>query len=584
MPEDEARIKSALGKKYEIKSLINSGGMGDIYLGIHRALDKRVAIKIVHQELNKDEEFRKRFYQEAKLAASLDHPVIIDIYDFGSKDDFDYIIMPYIEGSTLQERLKGEGKFHVQESLRLMIILADALSYAHNNKVVHRDVKPSNIMIDNHGHLILTDFGISKDMSDVGLTVPGKVLGSPKYMSPEQIRGLEVDGRSDLYSLGLIFYEMITGKHPFEGKDATSILYSQAHEMPPRPEESVPEIPGQLGDIIMKLLEKAPEQRYQDGGQLLQDLQSHSASPSKDLRMGIDATRMDIDATLIDPGMGPEGKSRSSVQAAKKPVPPQKASRGMAEGIAEQAQPLPKDRKTPRWVVPALGATLVIVVGIVLIMRTSPKKETGPGPADYEPPQSLEQEERPSPSSTGAEVPKPEIETKFSPELSKGPATRPSFDSVVESLLALAQDREAAFLQLSVDKPEFGIGESISYHFRSDKACYLVLLSVTTGGDLIQVFPNKFNSDQRIQANKDYAIPGEKTDFELHVTGPPGKEEILALAADGPFDLFSASFENQPFFQMGKGDQGILDRIISRIEEMEKINIAQRRVSYTIIN
>jgi hypothetical protein len=456
-----------------------------------------------------------------------------------------------------------------------MIKLTDALCYAHKKNVVHRDIKPSNVMIDNHGHLVLTDFGISKDMGDLGLTVPGKVLGSPKYMSPEQIRGEDVDGRSDLYSLGLVFYEMITGKHPFEGKDATSIYYAQAHEIPPRPEESVLEIPGQVGDIIMKLLEKSPEQRYQDSGQLLRGLEGLGPSLPKELRI-------DVNATLVDPETGPDGRGKPSAQDAKKEISPLRKPHEMADGLGEQAQPLAKERKTPRWVVSALGATLVVVVGIVWVMLMPSTKDAGPSPTEDQPPQSPEQEDGSSLSLTGVEVVKLETGKKLSPELTQGVGPKPSFDSVVERLLALAHDREAVFLRLSVDKPDFKIGDSISYHFRSDKACYLVLLSLTTGGELIQVFPNKFNPGQHIEAKKDYVIPGEKMDFELRITGPPGKEELLAFAGDAPFDLFSASFEAQPFFHVDKSEQRMLDRIMNTIQEMEKIDVAQRRVSYTI--
>ncbi|MDY6953135.1 MAG: serine/threonine-protein kinase, partial [Thermodesulfobacteriota bacterium] len=543
--------------------------------GIHRALDRPVAIKIIHQELSKDEHLRKRFCQEAKLAANLDHPIIIDVYDFGSNDDFDYIIMPYIEGATLQERVKEAGRLGIQECLRLMIKLTDALSYAHNKNVVHRDIKPSNIMIDKRGHPVLTDFGISKDMGDLGLTVPGKVLGSPKYMSPEQIKGEDVDGRSDLYSLGLVFYEMITGRHPFEGKDATAIYYSQAHEMPSRPEESVPEIPGEVGNVIMKLLEKSPEQRYQSSAQLLKDLEGLGPSSPKELRM-------DVDKTVVDAGEGPDRKVKPPSPPVRKDAPPPRESHGMAKGHAEEKTPLPKGRKTPKWVVPALGAVLVVAVVVVWMMRTPPTQETGPSPKGYHPAQGLEQKKGPDSSFTKAETPKPEIGTTFSPGLSKGLGSKASFESVVEGLFALAQGREAGFLHLSVDKSEFKIGESISYHFRSNKGCYLVLLSVTTGGELIQVFPNRFYPDQLVLAYRDYAIPGEKMDFELHVTGPPGEEEIVALAADAPFDLFSANFEHGPFFQMNKDDQTMLDRLTKRIQEMERSNIAKKRVTYRI--
>jgi len=578
MSEDEEKIKSALGKKYEIKNLINSGGMGAIYLGIHRALDRPVAIKIIHQELSQDEQLRKRFCQEAKLAASLDHPVIIDVYDFGSKDDFDYIIMPYLEGSTLQDRLKEVGKFGVRECLRLMIKLTDALSYAHKKNVVHRDIKPSNIMIDNRGHLVLTDFGICKAMGDLGLTVPGKVLGSPKYMSPEQITGQDVDGRSDLYSLGLVFYEMIAGKHPFEGKDATAIYYSQVHEMPPRPDESVPEIPGEVGDVIMKLLEKSPEQRYQNGDQLLKDLEGLGAGPPKDLRM-------DVDTTLVDAGIGPEGAKTPSAQAVKKIEGLQQRHPGKAKAPAEKAQDIKKKRKTPTWVIPAVGVTLVIVIGIVWVLRSSPTRDAGIAPKDAGSPQSLEGEERPPLPLTGkGEIRKSEVETKLMAESTQAMGTRPSFDSVLEAILALGKGTDANFLRLWVDKPAFRIGDPISYRFRSNKDCYLVLLSVTTTGELIQIFPNRFTLDQFVQREREYTIPGEDMDFELKITGPKGEEEIVALAAEAPFDFLSATFESQPFFQVDKDDQALIEKISRNIDKMGKIRVAQKRVSYGIID
>ena len=286
MSERMENLKSALGHKYEIKNLITCGGMAEIYLGVHIGLNKRVAIKVVRNDLSGAVCSRERFCREAKLAANLDHPVIIDIYDFGSKGEFDYIIMPYIEGLTLKDRIEQKGKLGLPECLRLVIILADALCFAHNGKVIHRDIKPSNIMIDRAGHIFLTDFGISKDLTDVDLTSSDNVLGTPKYMSPEQIQGLQADGRSDLYSLGLVFYEMITGTHPFGGKDVTSLCYAHVHEIPKKPEVGCPDIPRDVAAIIMKLLEKSPDQRYQDACDLLKDLESVNlktiAGPQRD--------------------------------------------------------------------------------------------------------------------------------------------------------------------------------------------------------------------------------------------------------------------------------------------------------------
>ena len=153
--ENQARIQEALGDKYEIKHLIQAGGMGKIYLGVHKALDKKVAIKIIHQELVANEQIKSRFYREAKLAASLDHYGIIDIYDFGSSDDFAYIIMPFIEGETLDLKIKEQGAMDPDESVRIMIEITEALHYAHSHNVIHRDIKPSNIMFDRQGKSLL---------------------------------------------------------------------------------------------------------------------------------------------------------------------------------------------------------------------------------------------------------------------------------------------------------------------------------------------------------------------------------------------------------------------------------------------
>lgn len=574
MSASETKIKSVLEPKYEIKKLIAKGGMGEVYLGIHRALNKRVAIKIVHQELSKDEDFRKRFYREARLAASLDHSGIIDIYDFGSEDDFDYIIMPYVEGSNLQEKLKREGKLELQECLQMMISMTNTLAYAHGKNVIHRDIKPANFMIDTQGNMVLTDFGISKDMGDLGLTVPGKVLGSPKYMSPEQIRGEDVDRRTDIYSLGLVFYEMVTGKHPFEGNDATSIYYCQAHEMPQRPETCAPGVSAQLADIVMKMLDKSPETRYRNGDQLLKDLESYKFSLLKD-------SRMDIDATLADASSMGDVTEPGGIDSPSETVFQGQRPGGMPEGIRADKRLFSKGRKLYRLVALGLSVTLFLVVGIWwLASRT----DTVPDKKDYPSPTGLGPEEKPGQLSTGtADTPGSEIADRLSDESDKAPGTGTAFDSIVKRVLALGQEREATFFRLWTDKSRFRIGDTISYHFQSEKDCYLVVLNVTCDGDLIQIFPNRFSLTQFVQARKNYTIPGDEADIALEVTGPSGKEQIVALVAKVPFDLFPATFDDQDFFQVDKDDQTSLEKISNNIQDMGKLNIAQKRMSYSIV-
>lgn len=524
MLKTKSKIQSALDDKYEIKGLIGEGGMGRIYLGIHRELGRLDALKIIHQEFAENEEFRERFRREARLAAGLNHPGIINIYDFDSKDDFAYLTMPYIDGTTLKENLRKEGKLDVQECLRLMISIADALAYAHDRDVVHRDIKPANIMIDKQGNTILTDFGISKGQGDIELTVPGTVMGSPRYMSPEQIKGDPMDRRGDLYALGFIFYEMLTGKHPFQDKDTISIFHCQVNERPSRPEASAPEIPSQLGDIVMKLIEKSPDKRYLDGYELKRDIENCRSLFSGD-------------------------------------------SENPAKG--SDADPVVRERKSyKRMLLSVSGLTLILLAGIVRM--TQPPDVIKPGDQHLT---VSEQTKELTPQT------KPKVHGTYKP-----PFTDISFDSVVRRTIALGEDRQADFLQLWVNKTEFRIGDPISYHFESEKDCYLTLLSLTAGGDFVQVFPNKFNPDQFVRAGETYTIPEDHSDIALEVTGPPGKEEIVVLASESPFDLFSETFEEAPFFELRKEDQMLLNKIAENIQAAEKTSLAQKRISYSIID
>ncbi len=265
------KLRSALADKYEIVKLIASGGMGEIYLGIHRVLGKQRAIKIIHQSVEKEKDIRQRFLQEARHAASVDHPGIIQIMDFGSHAEFDYLIMPYIEGITLREKM-DDGPLDPETALELMIAMTEAIAHTHKQNIIHRDIKPSNFMINSDGRIILTDFGISKNLGDPNMTATNMILGSPKFMSPEQISGKPVDKRSDLYALGMIFYQMVSGSYPFETDDMASLAYKQVHETPPPPITVNPHVPKALNKIIVKLLEKHPDDRYPDGDALLEDL------------------------------------------------------------------------------------------------------------------------------------------------------------------------------------------------------------------------------------------------------------------------------------------------------------------------
>ena len=260
-------LAAALGSQYELVRLLGRGGMGAVYLAREPFLDRAVAVKVLPAELASGEA-RERFLREARTAARLSHPNIVPLYTFGQSGDLLYYLMGYVEGESLEARLKRTGRLDAEESRRILSELASALDYAHSMGVVHRDVKPDNVLIDRHtGRAMLTDFGIAKQRaSGATLTQIGTVVGTPHYMSPEQASGdRNVDGRSDLYSLGVIGYRLLTGRLPFEGDDARDVLMQHAIRPPMAPSTIVSGLPLELELVVTRSLAKDPSARWQNG-------------------------------------------------------------------------------------------------------------------------------------------------------------------------------------------------------------------------------------------------------------------------------------------------------------------------------
>ncbi len=257
-------LEQAVSGQFEVLRLLGQGGMGSVYLARERLLERLVAIKVLRSELVHGDA-RDRFIREARTAAKLTHPHIVPLYSFGQAADTLYYIMGYVEGESLEDLLKRTGRLSAAAARRALAELADVLEYAHSNGVVHRDIKPDNILIDRaSGRAILTDFGIAKvDSGGATITRTGIIVGTPLYMSPEQAAGdREVDGRADLYSLGVIAYRMLTGRLPFEGKSIQDLLIKQATEAPRPIDTSAGDIPGELASAVMRCLEKDPAQRW----------------------------------------------------------------------------------------------------------------------------------------------------------------------------------------------------------------------------------------------------------------------------------------------------------------------------------
>lgn len=260
--------KPTLGR-YEVTGELGRGAMGVVYKGEDPKIHRTVAIKTVRLSDFDEElldEMKDRFFREAESAGLLTHPNIVTIYDAGEEHDLAYIAMEFLAGRDLEDIVKQGKRLPLKEVLHMMAQVADALSYAHGKGIVHRDIKPANIMqLEGTNSVKVTDFGIARITSS-SRTKTGVVLGTPSYMSPEQVAGKKVDGRSDIFSLGVVLFELLTGEKPFRGDDMTSLMYHIAREAHPSPRSINPRIPAVIVKIIDKALEKDVDKRYQDAG------------------------------------------------------------------------------------------------------------------------------------------------------------------------------------------------------------------------------------------------------------------------------------------------------------------------------
>lgn len=269
-----------LGNRYQLLERIGGGGMAVVYKAKCLLLNRFVAVKILRSEFTDDEEFVKRFRVEAQAAASLNHPNIVSIYDVGKQDDTHYIVMEFIDGITLKEYISNRGVLPWNEAINIGIQICSAIEQAHKNFIVHRDIKPHNILITKEGIAKVTDFGIARAVTSATITMVGSTIGSVHYFSPEQARGGFTDEKSDLYSLGITLYEMVTGKVPFDGESPVAIALKHIQEKPEKPAVINPSIPKGVNDLILKAMKKDQNLRYQNASDMLSDLQRTLAEPN----------------------------------------------------------------------------------------------------------------------------------------------------------------------------------------------------------------------------------------------------------------------------------------------------------------
>ncbi|MCR5279155.1 MAG: Stk1 family PASTA domain-containing Ser/Thr kinase, partial [Lachnospiraceae bacterium] len=273
------KIGMIIGERYEIIEKIGTGGMSDVYRAKDHKLNRLVAVKVLKQEFSENANFVSKFKVEAQAAAGLMHPNVVNVYDVGEESGINYIVMELVEGITLKKYIEKKARLSVREATSIAMQIALGIEAAHNKHIIHRDIKPQNVIISNDGKVKVTDFGIAK--AATSNTITSNVMGSVHYTSPEQARGGYSDEKSDIYSLGITMFEMLTGRVPFNGDTTVAIAIKQIQEPMPSPKEYVPEIPVSVEQIVLKCTQKSPDKRYQNMEELITDLRQSFVTPDE---------------------------------------------------------------------------------------------------------------------------------------------------------------------------------------------------------------------------------------------------------------------------------------------------------------
>jgi tRNA A-37 threonylcarbamoyl transferase component Bud32 len=266
--------EEVIAGRYEIVELIGKGGMSSVFKARDRLLDRTVAIKVLHPHYTEDEEYVERFRREARSVAQVSHPNIVTVIDRGEDDRRQFIVFEYVEGENLKELLQRTGPLPIRDALLLALQMARALSFAHGRGLVHRDVKPQNVLLNADGQAKMTDFGIAREVDVQGVTITGTVLGTSEYIAPEQARGQQVDQQTDVYSLGVVLYELLTGSVPYEGENFVTVALRHVNEPVPSVLERRPEVPPRLALAVERAMAKSPDDRFSSMDELVGELET----------------------------------------------------------------------------------------------------------------------------------------------------------------------------------------------------------------------------------------------------------------------------------------------------------------------
>ena len=353
-----------INDRYEIIKTIGEGGMANVYLAEDTILERKVAIKVLRGDLSNDEKFIRRFKREALSVSNLSHPNIVEVYDVGEEDGNYYIVMEYIEGKTLKQLLQKRGALTLNEVIDIMTQLTDGLAHAHEAYIIHRDIKPQNIMIEDNGLVKITDFGIAMALNSTQLTQTNSVMGSVHYLPPEQANGKGSTVKSDIYSLGILMYELLTGSVPFKGDTAVEIALKHMKEKIPSIRKQNPTIPQSVENIVLKATAKNPKNRYDNVRDMYKDLQT-ALQRDNEKRLVYEYPENDLEETKVIPQVTKEIK-----QVIDKPTAKEEDSED--NSVLKEKD---EKNKLPIILAVVLLGTLIVLAGVYLLITSKDVKE-----------------------------------------------------------------------------------------------------------------------------------------------------------------------------------------------------------------
>jgi serine/threonine-protein kinase len=349
----DSLIDTLFDGRYRIERKLGAGGMADVYLAEDQELGRRVAIKILNSRHGNDDQFIERFRREAKNAAALNHPNIVSIYDRGEAEDTYYIAMEFLDGRTLKELIIGRGAAPINVAIEYARQILSALRFAHRHGIVHRDIKPHNVLVDGEGRVKVTDFGIARAGTSQ-MTETGSIVGTAQYLSPEQAKGGEVDPRSDLYSLGVVLYELLTGKTPFDGETPVEIAMKHLSTAPKPPSKLRPDVPPELDMVVMRALAKNPDERYQSADEMEGDLERVARGAR------VSATTADTATQVL---RRPAAAAAAASATAATMIAPPPASAAPPPTVVEEEEEYAEGGDRPLW--PWLVAVGFVVAAVI---------------------------------------------------------------------------------------------------------------------------------------------------------------------------------------------------------------------------